>query len=219
MSGNKGRINNKGNYRDRDPGDQQPEYMGEDISSINKGKGGADRRRLMNEIDDNVYDSDTELEIVDDPRFWGEDLQLGFTESIKENYHKNLAKYVKIIKKTYDWVRDDKIGQAMTSIVGVRASIGMSRSVWIHAEAESAEFLHYSNLIKDIVATRISHLGMTDSKGQIFKIFSIKNILPEDYTDKREINNHQIIEVIEIGSGSKKEIKEEIDKSKKRLKK
>jgi hypothetical protein len=214
-TGNKGRINNKDNYKDRPPMKGEQEYMGEDIGNLGMGKG-ADRKRLVNEIDDNVYDADTELEIVDDPRFWGEDLQLGFTESIKENYEKNLIKYVKIIKKTYDWLRDDKIGQAMTSVVAVRSAIGMSRAVWIHAEAESEEFLHYSNLIKDIISARISHLGMTDSKGQIFKIFSIKNILPEDYADKREINNHQIIEVIEIGSGSKKE---EIDKSKKRLKK
>ena len=219
-SGNKGRTNSKDNYRDRASMKGEQEYMGEDVGDLGQGKG-ADRKRLMNEIDDNAYDAQTTLEIVDDPRAWGEDLQLKFVESVKENYAKNLKKYVRMIKKTYDWIRsDDELAQSMTSIVAVRAAIGMSRAIWLHAEGESEEFLHYSNLIKDVVSARISHLGMTDSKGQIFKIFSIKNILPDDYSDKKEVSHNSKIEVIQIGGGGdKKQIEQEINKNKKRLNK
>lgn len=217
-SGNSSRINNEDNYRDRDDMKGQQSHKGEDIGDMGVNKG-SERKRLVNEIDDNSYVEDTELEVVDDPKYWGADLQVGFADAISENYQKSLKKYVKLIKKTYVWVRDTELGQTITSIVAVRASIGLDRKTWERAEENSEEFLYYSDLIKDIVGARISHLGMTDSKGQIFKIFSIKNILPSDYADKKEISSHQTIEVIEIGGGSKKEIEEEISKSKKRLKK
>ena len=218
MGVKKGRINNKDRYHDRDDMVGQQDHLGEDIGNMGINKG-SERKRLVNEIDDNAYEPNTELEVVDDPKYWGEDLQVGFVESVAENYQKSLKKYIKLIKKTHLWVRDDKpMGQSMTSIVAVRSAVGLDRKTWEKAEENSEEFAYYPDLIKDIVGARISHLGMTDSKGQIFKIFSIKNILPEDYSDKKEVSSHQTIEVIEIGSGSKKEIEEELNKSKKRLK-
>ncbi len=212
----RGRLNNSDRYGDKEMNGQQS-HKGEDIGNMGSGKG-ADRRRLVNEIDDNSYEEDIELEIIDDPEFWSKDLKVGYSDSIKANYEKSLKKYVKLINKTYRWVKDSESGQKITSIVAVRSSIGMVRKTWELAEQNSEEFAYYSDMIKDIIGARISELGMTDSKGQIFKIFSIKNILPEDYADKKEVNSHQTIEVIEIGGGTQKEIDEEIGKSKKRLK-
>jgi len=214
---NAGRINNTDNYRDREPMKREKEYMGEDIGDLGQGKG-ADRKRLANEIDDNAYDPETEIEIVDNPKTWPEEFKVTFKDIVSDNYKKNLKKYVKIIKKTYEWLQYDKVGKTITSLPSLRSKIGMRKTTWDKACENSEEFEHYSDLIKDILEGRISDSGMNDSRGQIFKIFSIKNLLSEEYQDKKEVHEHKKIEVIEIGGGSAKEIKEAVDKSKKRLK-
>jgi hypothetical protein len=166
-----------------------------------------------------LYDDKVELEVLDDPRYWGKDLQTNFTDTYAKNYQISLKKYIKIIKKTYDWVRDSEMGRGMVSIVAVRSSIGMSRFIWVTSIENSEEFAYYASMITDIIAARLAELGTYDGKAQIFKIFSIKNILPEDYSDKKEVNLTGRIDVIEIGGGTKAEIAAEISKSKKRLKK
>ncbi len=204
--------------RDRDDMTGQQEYLGEDIGELGQGKG-ADRKRLANEIDDNAYDEDVVLKVVDDPKMWGRDLQVNFTEDGGEVSKRVLTKYVKIIKKTYHWVRDDStMGQKMTSIVAVRSAISMTKKVWDTAEEESEEFAYYVSLIKDIIGGRIHDLGIHSGKGQIFKLFSLKNLLPDEFADKREVTRNDNIKLIEIIGGSKK-IKEARSKSKKRLEK
>ena len=211
------RINSTDPYGDRESMKGEKEYMGEDVGDLGQGKG-SERKRLFNEIDDNAYEENLDLVVSDDPRHWGEDLQISFKKALYDNYDDNLKKYVKIIKKTYLWVRDEELGQEMLSIVAVRAAIGMSRAIWVRAEDNSEEFLYYSTLIRDIVVARLAHLGATESKGQIFKIMSVKSLSPEDYSEKGENVNYQRIEVIQIKGVSGDDVKKAIDKSKKRLK-
>ena len=217
MSNYKSRINNSKNYRDRESMKGESEYMGENIQ-LGFGKG-SDRKRLANEIDDNAYDEAVELDVIEDPRYWGEDLQIKFADLKAKDHLKAVKKYERIIKKAYDWVRDSEMGQEVTSVVAVRSAISMPRKIWMDMIEDSEEFEYYAGLITDIIGARVINLGMTDGKGQVFKIFNVKNILEEDYSDRKQINTNSRIEVIEIGGGTKKEIAEEINKSKKRLKK
>ena len=216
MTGNKSRINNSDPYGDRKMNKEQ-EILGEDIGKMGEGKG-AHRKRLANEIEDNAYIEDVQLEVIDDPRFWGEDLQIRFIESRQEVSKANLKKYLRIIRKAYKWLREDKMGKTVTSIVSLRSVIGMTKPIWDKAEEESDEFTHYSLLIKDLVGGRIHDLGVHESKGQIFKIFSIKNLLPDEFADKREFTTNKNISLIQVVGGSKK-IKEATEKGKKRLNK
>ena len=88
---NAGRVNNTDNYRDREPMKREKEYMGEDIGDLGQGKG-ADRKRLANEIDDNVYEPETEIEIVDNPKMWPEEFKVSFRDIVSDNYKKNLER-------------------------------------------------------------------------------------------------------------------------------
>ena len=216
-SGNSGKGYNADDYRDNDAKAGSRVHLGEDVQMGSKKS--MYRKRLVNEIDDNAYEQDLEIEITDDPKHWGKDLQVNFEKKNAENYAKNLKKYVRIIKKLYKWLQEDPDGQVMTSVVGVRSKIGMVKKTWDLACDNSEEFEYYSDLIREMVGARISDLGMHNSQGQIFKIFSIKNILPDEYADKKEVSTHERIEVIQISQGSKGDIKELTEKSIKRLKK
>lgn len=219
-SGNAGRVNNDPSYKDRESLDGAGEYLGEDIR-MKKGKGGY-RKRLANEIDDNAYDSETKVEVIDDPKLWGKDYQMNYNEVASdrgnERYQERLKKYIKIIKRTYDWLRESEVGQKMFSLVEVRASIGMSKSVWDNAKESSEEFEYYADLILDVIAARLHHSGVNSQGNQVFKIFSLKNQLPDEFADKKEVNQNQRIEVIQIKQGTEKDVKKAIDQSKKRLK-
>ena len=214
---NSGRANNKDSYRKRDDMKGQGEVLGEDISGFGQGKG-AYRKRLANEIEDNSYEANTDFEVSDDPKGWGEDLQLGFIDSLEKNYKKSLKKYEKIIKKTYAWMRSgDELGTQVTSLVEVRAAIAMRRVTWEKAEENSEEFAYYAGLIRELCGARIHHLGVTDSKGQVFKIFSIKTHLPDEFKDTPTVKRERI-EVIQIQGGSEQDVKDAIAQGKKRLK-
>ena len=216
-SGNSSRTNNADNYRDREDMNRQPELFGEDISDFGKGKG-AYRKRLANEIEDNLYDAETVVEVIDDPSAWGEDLQINFQDAINKNYQKQLAKYLKIIKKTYKWLKESETGQQMESVVGIRAKIGMSKKIWDTAVENSEEFAWYSTLIYELIGARIHHLGLHDRIGQIFKIHSIKNHLPNEFMDKKEVSTTGRIDVIQVSAGSKEDVAKAIEESKNRLK-
>ena len=202
-----GRVNNSPNYRDREPGRGEKEYLGERLE-FGHASGGV-KKRLMNEIDDNKYEP-VEIIVGDDPAAWGEDFQVHFVEKKRANDRKMLKKYVEIAKRTYDWLKNPqtKLAKTVTSFVEVRASVGMTRRTWLSAEDRSEEFLYYSTLIKELLAARIHYLGVNVQGNQVFKIFSIKNQLPEEFADKKENTNIQRIEVIEVKQGTDKEIKQ-----------
>ncbi len=215
--GNSGRVNNDPNYKKRPEGDDPNTHQGEDIF-LGKGKG-MDKRRLKNEIDDNLYEAETVIEVTDDPAGWGEDLQIGFEDYKRADYKKSLKKYLKVIKKTYKWLKTTPDGKNIRSAVGLRSIIGMSKNIWDNACENSEEFKYYSDLIYDIIGGRIHELGVTDSKGQVFKIFSMKSHLPEEFSDRKEISTHTKIDIIQIKEGNKDDIAKAIEESTKRLKK
>ena len=216
--GNKGRINNTDNYRDRDSMSGEQEILGEDIGNLGKSKG-ADRKRLANEIEDNAYDPEVVVEVSSDPRFWGEEFQIKFADEVRKSYQESLKKYVRVVKKAYYWLRDDKQGKKVNSVVGLRSILGFRRSVWMNAVENSEEFAYYSDLIYELIGSRIHELGLSESKGQIFKIHSLKNHLPEEFSDKKEVSTHGVIEVLQISQGDDNSVKKAIEGSKKRLKK
>ncbi len=215
---NSGRRNNTDNYHDRPSLENSQELLGEDIGQLGKGKGG-ERKRLANEIEDNMYDPETVVEVSSDPREWGEGFQISFAESKRKDYEVMKKKYIKIIKRSYDWLRDDTQGKQVTSVVGLRSQIGMSKYVWDSSVNNSEEFEYYAGMISQLIGGRIHDLGIKEGRGQIFKIFSLKNHLPDDFADKKEVSTHGTIEVIQVGQGDKESIQKAIDDSKERLSK
>jgi len=218
QSGNKGRTNTSGQYRDRASMKGDKEVLGEDISNLGKGKG-SDRKRLANEIDDNVYDDNVEVIISDDPRGWGGDLQANFVDFVEEGHKETLAKYVRIIKKAYGWLQDSEQGKEITSLVELRSYLGIVYRSWVTAEDNSEEFSYYSTLIRELISARVHYLGMTNPTGQIFKIFSLKKQLPDEFGDENGIPVIGRVDAINIIAGDKDSVKKAIEEGTKRLKK
>lgn len=221
MSANKARYNHKGTAsRKRTKGTQgKREYYGEEVMGngrkVNKG---SERVRLMNEIEDNLYDESVEIEVIDDPKLWGRDVQIRFEDTVEKNYKKILKKYVKIVKKAYKWLRESKRGQGVTSMVKLRSELGIDYRSWDKAIEASEEFAYYSSLISDVIGARLHDSGINDSGNQVFKIFSLKNHLPHEFMDKKEVSETKRIEVIQIEQVSDEEVRKHKLANKKRLK-
>ena len=195
------------------------ELNGEDLSGTKRSA----KQTLVKEITDNAFQEDVEVEIISDPKTWGETYQVAYLEAslaaTKKRSKEFWDKMHRIVKRAYKWVRDAEEANKLTSMVQIRAALGINGATWNNYVHKSEEFKHYHDLINELLTSRVISSGINESGNQVFKIFMVKNQLPDEYADKKENINVNKIEVIQIGEGSKEEIAKSIEENTKRLNK
>jgi len=177
------------------------------------------RRRLQEDIDNNEFDADAEVKVVDDPSAWATQMGMQFSHANEERIADGKANAMKMANKALNWLRNSPEGKDIHSMMALRAVMGVPAgtwSLWVHRHKEF-EFIHEQ--IRELIAARVHEKGMRGKEvNPIFAMFSLKNQYSEEFKDKIEPDNVLgRVEVIQISQGTEQDIKTAIEENTKKL--
>lgn len=173
---------------------------------------------LKKDIDNNVYEEDTKVEIIDDPSAWAFNMGLLFSAANEEKLAKSIKRSTSIGKKALHWLKNDEEGQKVMSILALRSKMGVPGSTWNSWRDNNPEFAFMHEQIRELIAARVHEGGIRNKLNPVFCMFSLKNQYSEEFKDKQEVENTMTrVDVIQISGGTDDDIKKAIEENKKQL--
>ena len=189
-----------GKYKGHDTGDLRFSYL----------------MTLKKDIDNNVYDEDAKVEVIDDPSAWAINMGMTFKASTEEKIVAGYKNAMRLGEKALIWLRTDKNGQQITSLVGLRAAMGVPQSTWQKWIDTHPDFAYMNEQIREIIAARIHEGGIRNKLNPIDCIFSLNNQYSEEFKYKQEVENTMTSEdVIQISGSRDENVKNAIEDNKK----
>jgi hypothetical protein len=122
----------------------------------------------------------------------------------------NADEKLSMLQSCLDWLKDTDDGRAVLHILNITSYLDITYNTWYNWGKRDERIKDMQDKILELIGSRVFTEGARSKINPVVSIFGAKNILPEMFKDRHEVEQTNVykIDKIQISTGTNKQIEE-----------